>query len=163
MAQRTIPACAGEPPVRSPRCGSIQDYPRVCGGTYCRDAAPPNQQGLSPRVRGNLQALSTKSTDLRTIPACAGEPYFDADGTGGERDYPRVCGGTCKKCHTLRTAQGLSPRVRGNLNPLGRQYGLGRTIPACAGEPFFIISLPARIVDYPRVCGGTCTAFSRFQ
>ena len=50
---RSIPACAGEPP-----CGRRWDmsekvYPRVCGGTWPNFALLSLMSGLSPRVRGN--------------------------------------------------------------------------------------------------------------
>ena len=50
---RSIPACAGEP-MRS-RIGrkSASVYPRVCGGTISPYARLMEQEGLSPRVRGN--------------------------------------------------------------------------------------------------------------
>ena len=52
-AQRSIPACAGEP--APPIFGStvIRVYPRVCGGTARRRTEPNQREGLSPRVRGN--------------------------------------------------------------------------------------------------------------
>ena len=71
---RSIPACAGEP--LSGRGGSIRGgvYPRVCGGTDEIDRCGPYQQGLSPRVRGNLFCCAFERPTTRSIPACAGEP-----------------------------------------------------------------------------------------
>ena len=50
---------------------------------------------------------------------------------------------------------GLSPRVRGNLDPTAHKVGLSRSIPASAGEP----EMEAEVADepevYPRECGGT--------
>ena len=54
-AQRTIPACAGEPLSRNRICALVKDYPRVCGGTIHGDIDRDRWQGLSPRVRGNHQ------------------------------------------------------------------------------------------------------------
>ena len=53
---RSIPACAGEPPHVSLFCGVQRVYPRVCGGTHT--SFPPRYRmiGLSPRVRGNRDA-----------------------------------------------------------------------------------------------------------
>ena len=53
VAQRSIPARAGEPipAVRPP--GGHRVYPRACGGTACNPDRPPVFEGLSPRVRGN--------------------------------------------------------------------------------------------------------------
>src|SRR5690606_1023296 len=68
----TIPACAGEPwrPRRKPNVSG--DYPRVCGGTRRVTSTYSPQQGLSPRVRGNLRRPLRRATRLGTTPACAG-------------------------------------------------------------------------------------------
>ena len=90
----SIPACAGEPAVSILRQLFIGVYPRVCGGTMA--FAPvvwmttglsrvcggtcvvklisDTDQGLSPRVRGNLRILPGTSVEAGSIPACAGEP-----------------------------------------------------------------------------------------
>ena len=52
-AERSIPACAGEPR-SSRRCLRISPvYPRVCGGTQTCPGTIQHPPGLSPRVRGN--------------------------------------------------------------------------------------------------------------
>ena len=55
----SIPACAGEPV--QPAMLSIQGqvYPRVCGGTELNVNDGARLGGLSPRVRGNLEAAAT--------------------------------------------------------------------------------------------------------
>ena len=52
-------------------------YPRVCGGTHKVVGAQPCHQGLSPRVRGNLDHLRVGGGCQGSIPACAGEPSYD--------------------------------------------------------------------------------------
>ena len=54
IAQRSIPACAGEPDSRVVDLPIQQVYPRVCGGTRGAAAEYNEHVGLSPRVRGNL-------------------------------------------------------------------------------------------------------------
>ena len=49
----SIPACAGEPRVRSIESVCAGVYPRVCGGTAGRKSGDIKAMGLSPRVRGN--------------------------------------------------------------------------------------------------------------
>ena len=70
----SIPACAGEPllAVRAPGCRWV--YPRVCGGTSVSEVGASYPPGLSPRVRGNPAAADSPLYDVRSIPACAGEP-----------------------------------------------------------------------------------------
>ena len=118
--------------------------PRVRGNPLAIDRLL--EGGLSPRVRGNpVTAFCGWSS--RSIPACAGEPSNLLDRRSRPpRVYPRVCGGNQRTraipacagepfgCG-LASAEGLSPRVRGNLGPVrSRVRGRG-SIPACAGEP----------------------------
>ena len=49
-------------------------YPRVCGGTAHQRALIDLVRGLSPRVRGNHVHLEELRGEVRSIPACAGEP-----------------------------------------------------------------------------------------
>ena len=171
----SIPACAGEPstsigspPMSSvyPRvCGGTSGvcvqwgcglvYPRVCGGTQQAITSCPAAEGLSPRVRGNPEAVVNRLDSTRSIPACAGEPAANHGSRYAGRVYPRVCGGTSATWCGELAGRGLSPRVRGNQ--LGAsQVGTGQgSIPACAGEPGGAnLEPPGRRV-YPRVCGGT--------
>ncbi len=115
IAERSIPACAGEPGyvcANSPKC---KVYPRVCGGTGFERQCILSDFGLSPRVRGNPVIRTLDVIDPRSIPACAGEPpqclYILSD----IAVYPRVCGGTLRPRSSLTASIGLSPRVRGNL------------------------------------------------
>ena len=160
LGDRSIPACAGEPPGRGRgwRRGGV--YPRVCGGTLRsagRDplgeglsprvrgnpsstpplatAAPTSPVGLSPRVRGNPAAVTGPRRPAGSIPACAGEPWRRCSGFRPCRVYPRVCGGTGFKSGVGGGVEGLSPRVRGNPIPPLPPLTAGRSIPACAGEP----------------------------
>ena len=53
-AGRSIPACAGEPQHHFCHPTPPTVYPRVCGGTAAALPSYGSEQGLSPRVRGNL-------------------------------------------------------------------------------------------------------------
>ena len=110
-------------------------YPRVCGGTLTIYDDVGKLAGLSPRVRGNPQGATGVGVGVGSIPACAGEPLRGRGRRSRRTVYPRVCGGTDGPvfCHDL--PRGLSPRVRGNLNHVGVQRVVSRSIPACAGEP----------------------------
>ena len=54
---RSIPARAGEPKGCPNRASASAVYPRACGGTVGTQARIVANAGLSPRVRGNLQAV----------------------------------------------------------------------------------------------------------
>ena len=46
----------------------------MCGGTAEKDYYKKLNEGLSPRVRGNLEQQRIPDLVIRSIPACAGEP-----------------------------------------------------------------------------------------
>ena len=100
----------------------IMNYPLLC-------------QGLSPRVRGNREPQLKVFWPYRSIPACAGEPGIALSPPPIAGVYPRVCGGTNTILRLPLVNWGLSPRVRGNLQPLLVGMARTRSIPACAGEP----------------------------
>ena len=70
----SIPACAGEPPWKWTPAPPARVYPRVCGGTNRSPSRTLWEYGLSPRVRGNQAHDEHHAPELRSIPACAGEP-----------------------------------------------------------------------------------------
>ena len=114
--------------------------------------------GLSPRVRGNLQRAAGRHGTARSIPACAGEPFVRSAGGGSSMVYPRVCGRTATGPLPCTAAKGLSPRVRGNRCGRRRCSRRRWSIPACAGEPRWRQCERLVVVVYPRVCGGTMPA-----
>ena len=132
---RSIPACAGEPDRSDPRHNRHRVYPRVCGGTLLWALAFVAGVGLSPRVRGNHQDEAVVEGEVRSIPACAGEPFCNAPPPPPPTVYPRVCGGTRGLLPVFLDVRGLSPRVRGNPPGPVAHTNAVRSIPACAGEP----------------------------
>ena len=154
-AERSIPACAGEPAGCQLRQLPQKVYPRVCGGTGCFSFDLEQRNGLSPRVRGNRSGSDTHIGDVGSIPACAGEPVAVGGALGSGAVYPRVCGGTVASMAASVAVAGLSPRVRGNRSVNGGLGSGGGSIPACAGEPLSHPGTPRAGRVYPRVCGGT--------
>ena len=53
LANRSIPAYAGEPATIYRFGRRPEVYPRVCGGTNTGDLETALRKGLSPRMRGN--------------------------------------------------------------------------------------------------------------
>ena len=100
-----------------------------------RDKVRNAAQGLSPRVRGNLYDEAGWQVQMRSIPACAGEPISRIRDRAANEVYPRVCGGTQDVVVRRLVYQGLSPRVRGNQKQDFGKLDLPGSIPACAGEP----------------------------
>ena len=155
VSMGSIPACAGEPLGSLKRESTEWVYPRVCGGTVLTPQPGRDDLGLSPRVRGNPGRLSEAGGRRGSIPACAGEPAMEADWKLRRQVYPRVCGGTKKDRDLGLRADGLSPRVRGNLQHRLDALQNVRSIPACAGEPTTSSRSICPGWVYPRVCGGT--------
>ena len=151
----SIPACAGEPGANMASTSASKVYPRVCGGTSHCGGFQRYEDGLSPRVRGNLGKDCCMPGMARSIPACAGEPGIKRRNPCVIMVYPRVCGGTGGAIKMRETVRGLSPRVRGNPGVPNRQSEHLRSIPACAGEPVHGDDQPRIDEVYPRVCGGT--------
>ena len=153
--KRSIPACAGEPPTFVRVRNELSVYPRVCGGTNESNVRKRSFTGLSPRVRGNPVQDGGERLACGSIPACAGEPTAYTSPVHTSKVYPRVCGGTRSGRGFIRPSRGLSPRVRGNPRPSKASITKGRSIPACAGEPFASSTCQSDEEVYPRVCGGT--------
>ena len=153
--QRSIPACAGEPPPTAIHQRPTPVYPRVCGGTSTACSPSFSSRGLSPRVRGNPGLPTQNTRGCRSIPACAGEPPRRLHRRRKCPVYPRVCGGTGPVDPIQVQPHGLSPRVRGNRAMVEILLRGRRSIPACAGEPG--VDKPSGVCYqvYPRVCGGT--------
>ena len=72
-----------------------------------------------------------------------------------------MCGGTGASGQAQLGGQGLSPHVRGNLEPVGQVIALPGPIPACAGEPASAAGTTMTLWAYPRMCGGTAWAWRR--
>ena len=181
IANRSIPAPAGEP---LPRCGPTHSkwvYPRACGGTGRIYPTFNLQEGLSPRLRGNRAACLAALEEERSIPAPAGEPLPAPGFLMGTRSipapagepgcshqrpgaltvYPRACGGTIAFLKNGRSGMGLSPRLRGNRRWCGNIPRWEGSIPAPAGEPCRGGATAARTRVYPRACGGTVQVSNR--
>ena len=112
------------------------------------------QQGLSPRTRGSLLAVTSTGTPQGSIPAHAGEPRAASPGSAHGSVYPRARGGADAPERAAPRNQGLSPRTRGS--PLDAWVLLPKlgSIPAHAGEPGTqeLVARLGRV--YPRARGG---------
>ena len=91
----------------------------------------------------------------RSIPAPAGEPVVLNALLQMLEVYPRACGGTFGEPERIRYTRGLSPRLRGNRDPVLPVEIVVRSIPAPAGEPEAVGQTSVPRAVYPRACGGT--------
>ena len=132
---------------------SMRVYPRVGGGTQAFRRVADDEDGLSPRGRGNRTfSLGCKACH-GSIPAWAGEPQAITWCWTRLWVYPRVGGGTMKSSESRRPIWGLSPRGRGNHPSRRIAVFLRRSIPAWAGEPGLTQTQETVFEVYPRVGG----------
>ena len=94
--QGSIPACAGEPRAEPRWLGEVGVDPRVCGGAALTALTSERARGRSPRVRGSHKWVYPIFRDMRSIPACAGEPSARRAGCSDQKVDPRVCGGASR-------------------------------------------------------------------
>ena len=118
-------------------------------------ASDHRQEGLSPRLRGNLGGQDGKPQRRRSIPAPAGEPSPASTARLSTGVYPRACGGTFGGDRASVHDGGLSPRLRGNPGYRLATLTCSGSIPAPAGEPWFALAVRIPPPVYPRACGGT--------
>ncbi len=89
----SIPACAGETWGVPSIFSRLGVYPRLCGGNRLLSELDMPMLGLSPLVRGKLEAVGIGGSRRGSIPACAGETRLVNIHTRSVGVYPRLCGG----------------------------------------------------------------------
>ena len=159
----SIPAHAGEPPIRYGCRDAEVVYPRACGGAPLVASCRASSWGLSPRMRGSLSSGSRTGLRMGSIPAHAGEPGPPDRPSGLGRVYPRACGGAGSGKTAACGSAGLSPRMRGSRPRPASPPPARGSIPAHAGEPL-VLRCPPRIpAVYPRACGGAMLGRCRVE
>ena len=146
----SIPAGAGKPGGRAGRAGRSAVYPRgrgearriACGSLTCK--------GLSPRARGSQWCDTPERRRTRSIPVGAGKPRQKIETPGSLGVYPRGRGEASYRREIGKPIAGLSPRARGSHAAAGRDRRRPGFIPAGAGKPSGVQSLPSPNRVYPR-------------
>ena len=152
-ALRFIPACAGNAVPWNARYPQWSVHPRVCGERPPPEDDEESGAGSSPRVRGTPGRRDLKMQLLRFIPACAENAIPLRPNDSNTAVHPRVCGERLGAISFHDSANGSSPRVRGTLRRAPRWRGMGRFIPACAGNAARLLYAASRPAVHPRVCG----------
>ena len=168
-----IPVGAGKSSGRPPQTPSPRDHPRGCGEKLWHLAPDPQASGSSPRVRGEVHVGRRRGLGMGIIPRVrgkgrgggaeednrgiipAGAGRSRGAGSRGRRDgdHPRGCGEKRHGGHPGASAEGSSPRVRGeaaNLLTAPRRTGI---IPAGAGRRIGATLGARNRRDHPRGCG----------
>ena len=155
IANRSIPAHAGEPQLQELAEARCRVYPRPRGGTEVSRDSGRTGTGLSPPTRGNPVSASLSVLGTWSIPAHAGEPRRRVAGAASCPVYPRPRGGTTMRPIVSTSTTGLSPPTRGNRDEPVLGGLRHRSIPAHAGEPIVSTGTRGTTAVYPRPRGGT--------
>ena len=150
---RFIPACAGNSRPAASLLRLLAVHPRVCGEQATQRQRRNSMPGSSPRVRGTVKSSSEFTSQVRFIPACAGNRNRRMTYNPSTAVHPRVCGEQQYPPKSPRAANGSSPRVRGTANDTIDQFLTARFIPACAGNSSRSRIRRTRLTVHPRVCG----------
>jgi len=150
---RFIPAHAGNGRRRCITTGCRTVHPRACGERQQTDSAPESASGSSPRMRGTAQTNATAFSNMRFIPAHAGNGRTAAGGQSRAPVHPRACGERDVRQIKAFRIDGSSPRMRGTGAAWHQVPAGSRFIPAHAGNGSAVQrSIPAMPV-HPRACG----------
>ena len=134
-ALRSIPASAGNPTARGRSVSRSGVHPRERGESATELCSVHSARGPSPRARGIRRRRRRRSSNVRSIPASAGNP-FASDLAGRARAvHPRERGESVGRLLSLLHQPGPSPRARGIPFRHAVAPVDGRSIPASAGNP----------------------------
>ena len=131
----SIPASAGNPPMRAPPGAPTTVHPRERGESTRPYVRPPPAEGPSPRARGIHLLPSARPGRARSIPASAGNPRRRWPAGRTSAVHPRERGESRAGSAAHGNTHGPSPRARGIRYRQPRPRAWFGSIPASAGNP----------------------------
>ena len=151
--RRFIPAHAGNSLAGSDCPLDWPVHPRACGEQGARHATGAAPGGSSPRMRGTgLDRLDLR-TEIRFIPAHAGNRPSCGPLGGFLSVHPRACGEQADLGRVAGLAVGSSPRMRGTAGAMEMKRITERFIPAHAGNRSGCVATITPLAVHPRACG----------
>ena len=151
----SIPTSAGKPRECTSYRRPSRVHPHECGETYKTIFLDKNDEGPSPRVRGNQDARVQTGAVFGSIPTSAGKPEWFVFPEQQAKVHPHECGETRIIRRLIRQTLGPSPRVRGNRHFRRGTQPHPRSIPTSAGKPA-LQSQPSPLFRvHPHECGET--------
>ena len=115
LADRFIPACAGNASTRHPAAHARPVHPRMRGERRQSVGLRGADGGSSPHARGTLRSVSLEGRAARFIPACAGNAARSAGGPVPWAVHPRMRGERYLSMLSGTVVYGSSPHARGTL------------------------------------------------
>ena len=113
--QRNIPAHAGKTAASCDARDALREHPRARGENPWPTPRPQRIIGTSPRTRGKLILVASKTFSNRNIPAHAGKTNGHADRVRRHEEHPRARGENQVLSPCWPGLVGTSPRTRGKL------------------------------------------------
>ena len=151
--RRFIPAWAGNTEPRLTTLTLVTVHPRVGGEHQTEEAPEDTEFGSSPRGRGTLGWGSQQHSNIRFIPAWAGNTGQRRTRQEQTTVHPRVGGEHPSRSRRSRQTTGSSPRGRGTRGLLTDMQAVLRFIPAWAGNTGQQLNRSMIITVHPRVGG----------
>ena len=153
IAERIIPAHAGQTRRWVFFPTSRTDHPRACGANMVQGGRRHQQPGSSPRMRGKQERRAQLVALGRIIPAHAGQTNRAVPRSLQGSDHPRACGANSVQGDKGTFKTGSSPRMRGKRFHLILDLTFLRIIPAHAGQTHTHRKHWNADPDHPRACG----------
>ena len=154
-----IPAYAGQI-FRWGSCPHLtEDHPRIRGTNMVITSCSPVFSGSSPHTRDKFRFSKIITTNIRIIPAYAGQITEKDYDKLWQEDHPRIRGTNCHRNCLFGSSQGSSPHTRDKLFGSHRIFKMSRIIPAYAGQITAVANSLNQYKDHPRI-RGTNDAFS---
>ncbi len=150
---RVIPAGAGNRKTAAMRFTRGSGHPRGCGEQGSSATLSGRSAGSSPRVRGTGLTPGRDPSRKRVIPAGTGNRGHPHARDRELRCHPRGCGEQGLVVGVGVVPHGSSPRVRGTEPCKQAAEGVGRVIPAGAGNSATPVSRYSTMAGHPRGCG----------
>ena len=114
-------------------------------------------------MRGKRHRISVIVSTHRIIPARAGQTRGFGCLFFSRSDHPRACGANMDLTIANAYRPGSSPRVRGKRLHVLVVVGVGRIIPARAGQTGAVGRVRRSCPDHPRACGANVSLTPSFD
>ena len=134
LTHRFIPASAGNRVTMAPVSSVNPVHPRERGEQPVAPVVNTHDAGSSPRARGTVLRLKFSNTQLRFIPASAGNSRETISVFCGFTVHPRERGEQTSSHSHCCLDYGSSPRARGTVSAKSLYKLPSRFIPASAGN-----------------------------
>ncbi len=158
-----IPAYAGNTGSGGKNAYRLWAHPRVCGEHFSAAWLLSQVRGSSPRMRGTRGLHIAHMSNIRLIPAYAGNTRRGRWCLRLCWAHPRVCGEHFQYGQAPMRQTGSSPRMRGTHTEVVWQPDDAGLIPAYAGNTPGTRPAGTCTTAHPRVCGEHSSMICRSQ